>query len=312
MSCFRRYVQFSAFAVLARELTVKAGVIHPFIHLGFGLEFNQPAIVAQALAQTAVHKDELGRNFFLPAEKLAGGIGLPGKKSFQQLLDEIRENEAFARGGKWSDPLIHGVLKRAPQEMLHYASQYHVPVEQLEEREADMVNTVGEWTLFQVFAAQWETLLTGRMPVYYTMASQRKEKAIMMDFFFIHSVNSAIFFSTILKLPFLNQQTKARLLEWKGRFDLLLYVSGGSPDLRLDDITSHPATLDWPTIFSRAVTHPTDDGHMAKLVRAVAHGENVCRALEGSQKMVITGEMWRRIGNMGKLHSVVYYGIFGS
>lgn len=125
----------------------------------------------------------------------------------------------------------------------------------------------------------------------------------MMDFFFIHSVNSAIFFSKILKLPFLSQQMKARLLEWKGRFDLLLYVSGGSPDLRLDDITSHPATMDWSTIFSRAVTHPTDDGHMVKLVRAVAHGEKVCRALEGSQKMVITGDMWRQIGNMGKLHS---------
>ena len=30
------------------------------IHLGFGIEFNQPAIIAEALAQAAVHDNEIG------------------------------------------------------------------------------------------------------------------------------------------------------------------------------------------------------------------------------------------------------------
>jgi hypothetical protein len=30
-------------------------ILHPIIHLGFGVEFEQPAIIAEALAQAAVH-----------------------------------------------------------------------------------------------------------------------------------------------------------------------------------------------------------------------------------------------------------------
>ena len=32
-----------------------AGLLHPIIHLGFGVEFEQPIIMAEALAQAPVH-----------------------------------------------------------------------------------------------------------------------------------------------------------------------------------------------------------------------------------------------------------------
>jgi len=37
-----------------------AGFLHPMIHLGFGVEFKQPAIIAEALAQAAVHDNWIG------------------------------------------------------------------------------------------------------------------------------------------------------------------------------------------------------------------------------------------------------------
>lgn len=37
-----------------------AGFLHPMIHLGFGIEFKQPAIIAEALAQAAVHDNWIG------------------------------------------------------------------------------------------------------------------------------------------------------------------------------------------------------------------------------------------------------------
>ncbi len=37
-----------------------AGFLHPMIHLGFGVEFKQPAIIAEALAQAAVHENWIG------------------------------------------------------------------------------------------------------------------------------------------------------------------------------------------------------------------------------------------------------------
>jgi hypothetical protein len=140
--------------------------------------------------------------------------------------------------------------------------------------------------------------------VYYTSAAQRPNKAVKLDFFFIHCLNSSIFFSKLVHLPALSQQTRLRLLEWKGRMDLLMYVSRGCPELLRDDITNYPAKNDWTTLFARAASHPKDDGHLAKFVRAVAHGENVCKSFEsqGQQAMPVSGNMWLQIGNMGKLY----------
>lgn len=128
-------------------LMIILGLIHPLIHLGFGLEFNQPAIVAQALAQTAVHDDWMGRKFFLPAERMAGGIGKPGKKSLLQLLNEVRADKTLTHSAKWDDAnKIRGVLTRARQEMLKYAAEYTVSEDQVDERLADMINTVGKFS----------------------------------------------------------------------------------------------------------------------------------------------------------------------
>ncbi|KAJ5099647.1 hypothetical protein N7532_006648 [Penicillium argentinense] len=254
------------------------GLIHPFIQLGFGLEFNQPAIVAQALAQAAVHDDWMGPEYFLPAEKLAGGIGKPGQKTMLELLNEIRADKKLANSTKWTDgnKIREGPLHRARDEILKYASQYRVSEDQIEERMADMINTI----------------------VYYTSAAQRPEKAVKIDFFFIHCVNSSIFFSRIIQLPFIDTQTKLRLLEWKGRMDLIMYVSRNSPELRLNEVAQYPAESDWATVFSRCVKHPGDDGHLTKFARAIAHGEKICKEFDKDSKMPISGDMWLRIGNM--------------
>ncbi|KAK5789410.1 hypothetical protein VI817_008534 [Penicillium citrinum] len=254
------------------------GLIHPLIHLGFGLEYNQPAIVAQALAQAAVHEDWIGPEYFVPAENLAGGIGKRGSKSLFQLLNEIRTDKKLAQSTKFSDgnKIREGPLHRARDEMLNYASQYTVSEDQIEERVADMINTVS----------------------YYTGAAQRPDKNVKIDFFLIHCVNSSIFFSKIVQLPFLDTQSKLRLLEWKGRMDLVMYVSRGSPELRLNEVTQYPVTNDWSGVFSHCIKHPGDDGHLVKLVRALAHGEKVCEVVDKDSQMPIVGDMWLKIGNM--------------
>ena len=45
----------------AQELLTRmfAGLYHPFISLGYGLEFRSPGIVAEALAMGAVHDDSM-------------------------------------------------------------------------------------------------------------------------------------------------------------------------------------------------------------------------------------------------------------
>jgi len=50
-----------------------SGELHPFIHLSYGIEFQFPMIVSEALAQTAVHENTLGavinEKYWTPCEQ---------------------------------------------------------------------------------------------------------------------------------------------------------------------------------------------------------------------------------------------------
>lgn len=57
----------------------------------------------------------------------------------------------------------------------------------------------------------------------------------------------------------------------------------------------------WDGIVTR-VLHLDDDGHAAKLVRALAHAENICAAYSMNDPLFrIKGDMWLQLGHMGKL-----------
>ena len=55
----------------------------------------------------------------------------------------------------------------------------------------------------------------------------------------------------------------------------------------------------WGGIFERVRNHD-DDGHAAKLIRALAYGEQICRPFEDDQKFRIGGKMWLQLGHMGE------------
>lgn len=122
------------------------GLLHPIIHLGFAIEFNQPAIIAEALAQTAIHEDWIGPRFLHPTEKVAGGIGKPGKKTMLELLEASRADSKLANSVHWQDgnKLRDGVLKRAPDEMINLAAQFTVSEEQIPEKFAELVDVAGK------------------------------------------------------------------------------------------------------------------------------------------------------------------------
>lgn len=130
----------------------------------------------------------------------------------------------------------------------------------------------------------------------------------------MHCVNSSIFYDAFLKeAAWISDRNKARLLEWKGRLDLCIYASRRSPEPRMDVIQKyqpkHPETANgtsvelgtWDRIFSRVVHHD-DDGHAAKLVRALAHAQNICATYSmDDPRFRIKRDMWLQLGHMGKL-----------
>ncbi|KAL2394054.1 Baeyer-Villiger monooxygenase dmxR6 [Exophiala dermatitidis] len=256
-----------------------AGFLHPLIHLGFGIEFRQPAIIVEALAQSAIHDGWTG-NYLHAAEDAARQS--KSSKSLVQLIHESTKNEKLRTSAHWDDgnKLRDGVFVRASDEMVALAAQWTVQPDQLEKKTAEMINAA----------------------VYFTGAAQRPTKEIKFDFFFMHCVNCSIFFSAFITQPWLSVENKCRLLEWKGRLDLAMYVSRGCPELLMDEIKDYkPRKPDdgWAEIIQRVDKFP-DDGHASKLIRALANGEQVCRDFKDEPDDVfpIKGNMWLQLGHM--------------
>jgi len=141
--------------------------------------------------------------------------------------------------------------------------------------------------------------------VYFTGGAQHPPKQIKFDFYYMHAVNCSIFSNAFLKQQWLSNANKVRLLEWKGRFDLTLYASRRSPKPLMDEIRHYKPknASPWAGVFERVRKH-NDDGHAAKLIRALAHGEQVCEPFEDDQNFRIAGKMWLQLGHMGE--SVVF------
>ncbi|OAL34597.1 hypothetical protein AYO20_06227 [Fonsecaea nubica] len=231
-----------------------SGFLHPIIHLGYGLEFNQPMIVAEALAQAAIHEDWPGP-FLWGAEAEAKNLSKPAGGTLVEILDEIRANTKLANSVEWPDPpnkVTDGLYKRAADEMIRVAARWQVAPEELEQKTAEMINA----------------------GLYMTALAQRADKAVKFDFFFMHCANTSYFFSVFNQMPWISTQAKARIVECMGRLHLLMYASAKGPKLRPQDLNDYRPEKPggWESIFARAAAYE-DDGHTSKLIRAIKNGE---------------------------------------
>lgn len=272
-----------------------AGLVHPIIHLGFAIEFQQPAIVAQALAQASVHQDYLADAFYKPATVAAQSHHT--SKSLVEIMDEMRTNQAIRDAAIHGDTDVfeNGILSRASEEVIKYCSQWSVSEDQIDDKLVEMINTASE------YLSSWCKQSTDEDVVYWTATAQNPQKELKLDFFFIHAVNLSIFFKAFMDLPYLSRANKARLLEMKGRMDLLIWASRKMPDPQPNDICTYPIRQGWPEVFAKSYLHPSDDGHLAKFVRTVAMAEELCRPYEAAGKRLpVSGDMWLQIGNIGE------------
>lgn len=129
----------------ARDLRGRlfGGVLHPIIQLMYGVEWAQPAIVASALAQTAVHRNEL-QSWMEEVDALAAARD-DTRVPLLTLFDELvagGEHEKLRSSSHWDDAIkiSNGVLTRAKPEALELMSRIKVKEEELEERTAEMVH----------------------------------------------------------------------------------------------------------------------------------------------------------------------------
>lgn len=281
---------------LAKDMLTRmyAGFYHPIIHLGFGVEFVNPAIMVEALAQAATH-DNWPKRFLEAVDAKVRPRVSSGKRPrpLIDLIHEARNTDKVRNSAQEPDgnKLRDGVLKRAFDETVNLCSQWWVQPtsEDLRLRTAEMINVCA------LFAG----------------ASQHpsRQKQVKFDFFYIHCLNCSVFYSAFLQSEhdsWLSNETRAKLLMYKGWSDIGMYVSRGAPELIIEEITEYKpkhAHDGWPELFNR-INAVEDDGHASKLVRALANGEQACKPYGNSRdediskRFIVRGDMWLKLGHM--------------
>ncbi|KAJ9207286.1 hypothetical protein DTO164E3_560 [Paecilomyces variotii] len=258
-----------------------SGFMHPLIRFGFGIEWGQPALVASSLAESSIQEPIVGE-YLLRAERTADGLPEDKKTSDAiGLLDRIRDDEKLRGAAQWTDTskMRDGILKRAPDEINKYASQYSVRPDRLDEAVAQMINAAA----------------------YMTGGAQNPPKQVKFDFAFIHALTASVFFQSINSLACLTTADKVRLLEWKVRCDMSMYAAHNAPKLVLSPIINYEDERDWRTMFDIIIKRPEEDVHTAKTLRAIANGQKICAPFEKGGRdrgFFLVDSMWLKMANL--------------
>ncbi|KAK7910926.1 hypothetical protein PG985_013407 [Apiospora marii] len=258
-----------------------AGFLHPLIQLMYGVEWDQPAIVAMALAQACVHRDDLGP-FLLGAEAKAQESARMPMPRIAELLEAAAGNEKLRSSPRLDDgnKIRDGVLARAWDEAVECTGRVKVAPDELAERTAEMFNTA-------IYEASAAALRPGKDPKY--------------EFFLMHHVTSAPIFVTLNKQDWISTEQKVRMLEWKIRLDIVQYVARGSPKLSLEKIASYVPKDEASSadqLLPRLHTL-SDDGHVIKLWRAMGVGRKISEPYEGRTWLQIKGRhLWDQVAHL--------------
>jgi hypothetical protein len=210
----------------------------------YGVEWQQPAMVAMGLAQAAVHQDDM-KDWLIAAEEAAMASSTPMPK-IASLLQEVAANEKLSKAAHLSDDnkVRDGVLARAFDDFMKVASKVKVKPEELEERTIEMYHASvymaaaaairpGKEARFDFFLMCVFPCLSDTHDFGYYLLTQTD------TIFRSHHVNVCPLFLAINAQDWIPTASKVRLLEWKIRFDLVQYAARASAPLSVEKITSY-------------------------------------------------------------------------
>ena len=121
-----------------------AGILHSLIQLGFGIEFEQPAIIAESLAEAAVHADEL-EPYLKAVDAKVAKEEKHDSEHLSKLYEELRANRKIVGSTTYENAFAFGqdIFNNAKDEMVSIAARYRVSEDELEERMKEAVNVNG-------------------------------------------------------------------------------------------------------------------------------------------------------------------------
>jgi hypothetical protein len=258
--CIEYYIfeQDSRLGLYSRFLS---GVYHPLIHLGYGIEFNHPLMLAEGLAWVAVHQPR-SHLFYEPINKKNTQDELVPKNNKThsslstalEIIFSIHQDSRMDSVVKWSDEDKYTqVINRIPDLLHEYCQQWPV-TETLD----GPMGLRARATELQILASALHA------------GSYRPGKEIMIDFFLMHTLTSSLFLHCYIEL--LDPCYAVSLLRGKFASDLVYYIAHGRPYLNIEQFESYPKVLSWDQIISKAIA--SEDDHVPKAVRALIHASH--------------------------------------
>ncbi|KAK4243421.1 hypothetical protein C7999DRAFT_36254 [Corynascus novoguineensis] len=262
------------------------GLYHPLIHIGFGIEFELPGLVAEGLAQAASHDPMYIDVYFQRSERLAQK-GTIAPKPLAEIYREVRANDAIRTAPRLPDgpwKVRDGILGRSMEEIIQLAAQV-----QVKPTEADIERAMAE----MISCAAW------------TCGScQKPGKERKIDFFLMHNMTASLMLTVLCRQPWIKIEDKARLVEYKTRLDLVWYAASAAPEIVTDYLVNYEPKaskgMDWRQLYD-VVNRHHDDGHVAKFVRACKNGEDVCLPFEQKGDvdfLPVKGGQWLKLAQM--------------
>ncbi|KAE8233763.1 hypothetical protein CF326_g1198 [Tilletia indica] len=210
------------------------GALHPFIHIGYGIEFGVDGIVAEGLAMAAitgasstslypegwfdkVHREEAAPNDSTSKQPTASSprAGLSLFTLFAQLGADI--SLAPGTATKWEDESKFDATLRSS------GSKIAAHMEKWLTTPADVENDVAAWGPKVAELAWVNTFLLGA-------TTPPSQQSIKQDFFLMHTHNATLFLAAIFKaLPELSAKARAMLLHALARTTAYTWIARGRP-----------------------------------------------------------------------------------
>ncbi|KAJ6610728.1 hypothetical protein B0H10DRAFT_1811114 [Mycena sp. CBHHK59/15] len=273
-----------------------SGLMHPFIQLGYGLEFGQDTMVAQGLAQAAVTMPGGVSVFEMPA-------ALPSLEHKDMpspsLLSLLRE--------AYNSPLLVPVLPYEPGALMAKRLRDWMSDPK---RGAEIRRIYAKWTINldggeqEINRKVQECILQATLLLASTGKPGREPR---VDFFLMHYLTGALFLPTVLKVVD-SMTAKAQLLQSYVRVAALILMLRGRPRINIPLVMSYkfpqptniPVTADstafgqpdsadgtnaWLAIIKNAIHHP--EPHVSKAIRtlyyaAQLYGHTVAGSFPGT------------------------------
>ncbi|KAJ2864574.1 hypothetical protein GGH94_002850 [Coemansia aciculifera] len=235
-----------------------SGLLHPFIQLGYGLEFKSEAIIACALAQVSIHKKQFshaldGETF---DEICRGDEGNAAGLSLLDILDRMRNDSVTAAIAYDDDPYTEENRAHAQALAIKYAKLWAVESSESAVKEKSM-------EVMSVIALVYGSLTR---PGYHPT----------LEFGIMHNLTSSYFLPIFLEALSLDNQV--RLLHAYVVTFLYMFAAKGCPPLyiqpELTSTNTHSVEASelsggnpWMDVFTKAIAN--NDMHVPKAVRAL-------------------------------------------